>query len=84
VTLFLAGASQGEYLADPYQGFRGAVELSSAYLVGKSLGWVLIFLSNLMFFFHMLLMVFRLGRRTSQPTLLHEREDGLSPHGANA
>ncbi len=82
--LILAGISQGIDQAKPYEGFRGSVEVSAAYLVGRSLGWVFIFLSNLMFFFHILLMVFRLGRRSGQATMLHDMEKELSAHGVNA
>ena len=50
--------------------FIGAIVNSRGYLIGRTLAWVFILWSNLWFFLHLVLMVFGLGRRGAQPTLL--------------
>jgi len=76
VTLFFGGMSQGASIATWDRGSVGGVEISSAWLRGCTLAWVFIVYSNLSFLFHLTLMILRLGRRSSEPTLLRAHHTG--------
>ncbi|MFT5468211.1 MAG: cytochrome c oxidase cbb3-type subunit 1 [Verrucomicrobiales bacterium] len=70
-TLF-GGLAEGSVIADHNKDFIVSVELGWSYLVGRILGWIFILLSNVMFVFHIGLMIIRRGRRGEEgPTLLH-------------
>lgn len=59
-------------------------EVAQGFLVGRSIAWVFIILSNLMFFFHMLLMICRLGRRSGQATYIHPEKAAKEMNPAQA
>ena len=73
VCMLVGGLAQGESVSAPEnwnQPFVGAIVNARGYLIGRSLAWALILWSNFWFFIHLLFMVFGLGRRSAQPTLL--------------
>ncbi|MEM7384154.1 MAG: cbb3-type cytochrome c oxidase subunit I, partial [Verrucomicrobiota bacterium] len=72
--LLFGGLSQGREMNALENEFLVSVEVASGYLVGRSLAWVFIIIANLIFFFHVLLMVLRLGPPSGEPTLLHHEE----------
>ncbi len=74
ILLLVGGLAQGQSIDTWNDTIAGAVENSRGYLVGRTVAWVFIGLSNLIFFFHLVLMVLRLGRRSEQATLLHRPE----------
>ena len=71
--LFISGFSQGFSVQNPENwnlSFLGPVEKASAWVRGTSIAWGFLLVANLVFFFQVLLMAFRLGRRVSDgPTL---------------
>jgi cytochrome c oxidase cbb3-type subunit 1 len=71
--LFIAGFSQGFSIQNPENwdlSFRGPAEKATAWVRGTSIAWAFLFVANLAFFFQVVLMALRLGRRTSgSPTL---------------
>jgi cytochrome c oxidase cbb3-type subunit 1 len=81
----VGGLAQGSSINNPDNWdlpFKGAIENSGGYMVGRILAWVFILWSNLWFFLHLVLMVFGLGRRGVEPTLLethHEPESEPKP-----
>lgn len=82
VALFMGGLFQGQQAILHDQAHVLSVEVAWGFLVGRSMAWGFIILSNLMFFFHFLLMICRLGRRSSGgATYIHPRE---TEHDLNA
>ena len=49
---------------------ENAVSAGQPYAIGASVAWASIMVSNVMFLYHLSLMVLRLGRRNEDPTLL--------------
>ncbi|MGK0187988.1 MAG: cytochrome c oxidase cbb3-type subunit 1 [Verrucomicrobiales bacterium] len=90
VWLVAGGIWQGVSLDSWDSSTISAAGTSSAFLIGKSFIWIFfISLSNLVFIFHFLMMLFRLGRRTHEPTLLghpgqHGGQQTLAEGGAGA
>jgi cytochrome c oxidase cbb3-type subunit 1 len=84
--MLVGGLAQGQSMNAPEnwnQPFIGAVVNSRGYLIGRTVAWVFILWSNFWFFCHLVLMVFGLGRRSPQPTLLtqhHEEDSSALPH----
>ncbi len=74
IALIMAGLFQGRQAMAFDQEFALSVEVSYGFLVGRSLAWCFIILSNLMFLFHVLLMICRLGRRSGEATYIHPRD----------
>ncbi len=74
IALLLGGLYQGQQAFLYDEAHVLSVEVSWGFLVGRTLAWLFIILSNLMFFFHVLLMICRLGRRSGQATYIHPRE----------
>lgn len=75
IALLLGGLFQGVQASNYDQAFVLSAEVSQGFMVGNSLAWAFMILSNLIFFFHLLLMVFRLGRRSGEATLIHPLEE---------
>ncbi|MGI8605256.1 MAG: cbb3-type cytochrome c oxidase subunit I [Verrucomicrobiales bacterium] len=73
--MLFGGLAQGQSLATWDRTIIGAVENARGYLIGRTIGWCFILLSNFSFAFHLTLMVFRLGRRSERATLLHSPAD---------
>ncbi len=73
---FLQGEAQ-EAFDKPWM---DAATRGYAYTLGTTIAWHFIFVSNLVFLLHLLLMWMRLGRRSQHPTLLHSHH-AESPHG---
>lgn len=71
LSLLMAGLFQGQQALAFEAPFVFSVETAVGFLKGRTVAWVLILLSNLMFFFHVLLMMCRLGRRSGQATYIH-------------
>lgn len=71
VALGMAGMFQGTQALIYDQPHVLSVEVAWGFLVGRSIAWGFIILSNVMFLFHVLLMICRLGRRSGQPTYIH-------------
>lgn len=69
--LFLGGLLQGQQAHEYNQPFSTSFEATKGFLVGFSITWLLILLSNFLFLLHMLLMLLRLGPHTPEPTLIH-------------
>lgn len=89
--MLFAGLAQGSSVNDWSSDFLLSVELGWSYLFAKTIGWIFILISNLMFLYHIGLMAFRLGRKGDEgPTLIHKKpeayfEEQLSAgKGANA
>jgi cytochrome c oxidase cbb3-type subunit 1 len=60
--------------------WRNAVTRAYPYQIATLIAWCIVMLSNVFFFFHLLIMWLGLGRRSSHPTLLsHTHLE--SPHG---
>lgn len=74
LALLMGGMFQGQQALLHDQVHVLSVEVAWGFMVGRSLAWLFIILSNLMFFFHVLLMICRLGRRSGQATYIHPRE----------
>ncbi|MFT4637065.1 MAG: cytochrome c oxidase cbb3-type subunit 1 [Verrucomicrobiales bacterium] len=71
LSLLMAGLFQGQQALMHADEHVLSVEVASGFLVGLSISWLLIILSNMMFFFHVLLMICRLGRRSGEATYIH-------------
>ncbi|CAN5345969.1 cbb3-type cytochrome c oxidase subunit I [soil metagenome] len=82
--LYFGGLAQGASIDAWDRGQVGAVEISKAWLVGRTVAWIFLAYSNLMFLVHLTLMILRLGRRSAQPTLLShaalDAPESTSPH----
>ncbi|MDG2122538.1 MAG: cbb3-type cytochrome c oxidase subunit I [Verrucomicrobiales bacterium] len=73
IVLVAGGVSQGDSIGTWDRGMVGSVEISRGWLIGRTVAWVFIVWSNLLFLMHLTLMILRLGRRSQQPTLLRDR-----------
>ncbi|MEM0967882.1 MAG: cbb3-type cytochrome c oxidase subunit I, partial [Verrucomicrobiota bacterium] len=74
--LFFAGMAQGHLQNIWSENFLVSVERSRPYFASLAIGWTLITLSNLAFFFQLSLMFIRRGRRVGEgPTLIHKRPE---------
>jgi cytochrome c oxidase cbb3-type subunit 1 len=76
--MLVGGMAQGGSVNSPDNWnlpFVGAIVNSRGYLVGRTLAWVFILWSNLWFFVHLLMLVFGLGRRGMEPTLLETHHE---------
>lgn len=74
--MLFGGLAQGSVIADHTKDFIVSVEFGWSYLVARVLGWFFILLSNLMFLFHIGLMVLRRGRRDQEgPTLIKKEPE---------
>ena len=85
--LLLGGFAQGSSLNRPENWALpvvGAVVNSHGYLIGRTIAWTFILFSNVVFLFHLGLMVLRLGRRSAEPTLMHRMDDHHAPSPAAA
>ncbi len=74
-SLVVGGIAQGTSMNNPanWDGtFVGVVMTSRGYLIGRSLAWCFLILANVVFFCHVILMVLRLGRRSTEPTMFGE------------
>ena len=83
VSLFVGGFDQGSSMLNPISTMQDGVLTASSFAVGRSVGWLLIMIGNFVFFFHVLLMVLRLGKRSTEPTLIHQPDHNVS-EGAKA
>ena len=74
IALVLMHVAGGMWQASAYGQFdsplENAVAAGRPYAIGSSVAWVFIIVSNVMFLYHLSLMVFRLGRRSESPTML--------------
>jgi cytochrome c oxidase cbb3-type subunit 1 len=70
VLLVIGGVFQASSINSWSRNFSGAVENTSGFHVGATLGWLMLLAANCVFFFHFLLMSLRLGRRSERATLL--------------
>ncbi|MEZ5300037.1 MAG: cbb3-type cytochrome c oxidase subunit I [Verrucomicrobiales bacterium] len=82
--LLIGGFFQGASAEKPEVGWYAVVESAKPLLVGQAFAWAFILVSNLGFLFHLALMVFRLGRRSPKPTLIHEMPEEGSGAAAHA
>ncbi len=71
LSLFMGGLFQGQQAALYEETYVLSVEVAWGFMVGRTVAWSFIILSNLMFFFHVLLMICRLGKRSGEATLIH-------------
>ena len=71
ILLLLGGVFQASSINSWSRNFSGAVENTSGYHVGATIGWVMLLAANLVFFLHYVLMALRLGRRSERAMLLH-------------
>ena len=76
--LLVGGFAQGLSLNDPALPFSEITETIMPYLRGRTLSWMLLTISHLIFAFHFGLMLLGFGRTASVPTFLNplEREPG--------
>ena len=72
--LFMGGLFQGHQALDYAAEHALSVEVAKGFLVGRSLAWLSIIFSNAIFFFHVLLMICRLGRRSGEATYIDHRD----------
>jgi len=84
ICLLMGGLFQGQQSLDYAVDHVLSWEVAQGFLVGRSIAWVFIILSNLMFFFHMLLMICRLGRRSGQATYIHPEKAAKEMNPAQA
>ncbi len=85
--LYFGGMAQGASIEAWDRGQIGAVEISQAWLIGRTLAWIFLAYSNLMFLVHLTLMILRLGKRSAEPTLLSHApmdDQGHQPSSAPA
>ena len=85
--LLIGGLYQGQQAGQWQEMYALSIEVSWGFMVGRTIAWVFIILSNLMFLFHMLLMICRLGRRSGPATMIHpivHGEQTLKPSSAQA
>ena len=61
-----AGVFQASSINSWSRNFSGAVENTSGYHVGATIGWLMLLAANLVFFFHFILIALRLGRRSER------------------
>jgi cytochrome c oxidase cbb3-type subunit 1 len=79
--LLAASLVQGSELNDPSYGFTQTTQSIMPYLIGRSIGGVLMTVSHCVFAFHFGLMLFGLGRTASVPTFLNPVEaEGSEAH----
>jgi len=69
VSLAVGGIASGAALADPGMIFSQVIEDGVRYHIGATLGWVMLALGHVIFAFHFLLMLFRIGQPGGEPTL---------------
>ncbi len=69
ISLALAGIASGAALASPEVIFSQVIEDGARYHIACSLGWVMLGVGHLIFGFHFLLMLFRIGQPGGEPTL---------------
>jgi cytochrome c oxidase cbb3-type subunit I len=76
--LLVGGFAQGLSLNDPTLPFSEITDTIMPYLRGRTLSWILLTVSHLVFAFHFGLMLLGFGRTASVPTFLNplEREPG--------
>jgi cytochrome c oxidase cbb3-type subunit 1 len=67
---FIGGIWQAAAYSQFDAPLENAVSAGRPYAIGASLAWASIMVSNIMFLYHLSLMVLRLGRRNEDPTLL--------------
>jgi cytochrome c oxidase cbb3-type subunit 1 len=67
---FIGGVWQSQSYAQFDVPLENAVSAGRPYAIGSSVAWVFIILSNVMFLYHLSLMVFRLGRKGDQPAMI--------------
>jgi len=75
--LIVSGFAQGGLMNDPAnwnQPMEEPLMVGRGYLIGRTLMWSMMSIGNLLFFGHLVLMSLRLGRRSSEPTLLGHAE----------
>jgi len=67
--LAIGGLASGAALANPESIFSQVIEDTSRYYVASTLAWVMIGVGHVIFAFHFLLMLFRIGQPGGEPTL---------------
>lgn len=67
---FIGGVWQSQAYAQFDVPLESAVAAGRPYAIGASVAWAFIIVSNVMFLYHLSLMVFRLGRKGDQPTMI--------------
>ncbi|MGI8957234.1 MAG: cbb3-type cytochrome c oxidase subunit I [Chthoniobacterales bacterium] len=78
--LLVGGFVQGSSLNDPTLPFAESTESILPYLRGRTLSWILLSVSHLVFAFHFGLMLLGFGRRASVPTFLNPLESEGGGH----
>lgn len=73
VCLLVGGLSQGGNLANPSLPFSTSFVNSSSWVVGSAIAWLLIAASNIWFFYQLAVMFVGRGRKSENPTLIHDR-----------
>jgi cytochrome c oxidase cbb3-type subunit I len=69
VLLLIGGSVQGATMNDPNIAFTDVIESMLPYLRGRTIAWVFLTVGHLVFAFHFLLMLLRLGQPGGTPTL---------------
>lgn len=72
VTLLAAGLFHGASVDNWDRDMQGT-SFARGFLVGGSLGWIMLLISNGVFLFHLALMVLNRGRTAGEPTMIHQR-----------
>jgi cytochrome c oxidase cbb3-type subunit I len=67
--LFVSGLFSGGAIDNWDRDFEGAVSLSKALQVGTFIGWLMLLVANVSFFFHLANMVLNRGKKSDKPTL---------------
>ena len=67
---YMGGVWQSLAYSDHTAPLENAVAAGRPYAIGTSVAWGFVIVSNLSFLYHLSLMVFRLGKRGDEPTLL--------------
>jgi cytochrome c oxidase cbb3-type subunit 1 len=75
ISTALGGIATGAALADPDVIFSQINEIGSLYYIGRTIGWIMIFLAHLIFGLHFLLMLLRIGQPGGEPTLFASLEE---------
>lgn len=79
LVLFIGGGAQGAAWLDPELSPALVVGYFQPYMIARTLGWMLITASHMIFFLHFLAMLFRLGQPSGGETLFAPLEEGDHP-----
>ncbi len=75
LTMLVGGFAQAGQMNQWDSSFILSVEVANGWVVGRTVAWALIAVSNLGFFYQLALMFIGRGRRTEGPTLIHPQPE---------